>query len=266
MNENSGLRVMSVNLWNTNKPYMIRMTGLSRLINNIRPDVIAFQEVSPSPLGNSSIQLDDIPALSSYHIKYNYADIWKGREEGLAVASKVRPLDSRVVQLPKQAHQFSDDTEPNRIAQVLYMVVHDYPVFVINTHFSFRPTSTLLRKSQGQRIVREIEVLLDANPESRIIVCGDLNCFESDLQSELLSTEYIRNPWRYRSDYTFSSSNRFADSRLFPNRWIDYILTVNMNFRDCLVHSDLKHPVSDHYPISIFVRPSSHVFKGSGCE
>jgi len=119
MNESFGLRVMSVNLWNTNRPYMMRMTGLSKLINNIRPDIIAFQEVSPSPVGNSSIQLDDIPSLSSYHIKYDYADIWKGREEGLAVASKVRPLDSRVVQLPEQPHQFSDDMEPNRIAAAL---------------------------------------------------------------------------------------------------------------------------------------------------
>jgi exonuclease III len=86
------LKVLSLNVWNTNPPVEDRQNRIAEYLSSHAPDVVALQEISPY---HSTLQSDWIATQSGYqHVYYSRNGYWRGREEGLAILTN---LDSSIL-------------------------------------------------------------------------------------------------------------------------------------------------------------------------
>ncbi|MBK7822139.1 MAG: endonuclease/exonuclease/phosphatase family protein [Tessaracoccus sp.] len=131
------LTVMSANLWNLNEPLRDRMGVFSGMVAELRPDVIAMQEVRPFPGSAARLQLELVDALADYHVHYSVGSADDATTEGLAIATRQPVAEARTYRLP------GGGTEPDRVVQYDVRVpTGDGWVGVLNAHPLTRMTAT----------------------------------------------------------------------------------------------------------------------------
>lgn len=195
------LTVISANLWNLNEPLELRMRLFSQVIAELRPDVIAMQEVRPLPGARVRLQLDMVPALAEYHLHYGVATSWDGGAEGLAIATRAAATDVRTYQLPDGEPDF----EPSRAVQYVRIPWGKRWLGVLNTHLAYHPASEPLRLAQVEFVGELARELGDVRPDDALVVCGDLNATpDSAPVSRLLQLAGLDNPWLGLSQIRFS--------------------------------------------------------------
>jgi endonuclease/exonuclease/phosphatase family metal-dependent hydrolase len=255
------INLLSLNMWNIREPFEERMSMLVRFLRHAAPDIVALQEISPTCDGEPQSQMIAIEAgyRDAHYVK---SGDWRGREEGLAVMTRMTSFQSRHITLPTAR----DDMR--RIAQVVRVDIGGTigSLYIVNTHFAFRPSDTLGRLAQAETLIESMrsEYMKHGRP---IILCGDLNDGPESAPVRRLfedSQLHLNDAWLVNGStnlgWTLASSNRWARSELGLDRRIDYVaVSEALTVEECtlvLTGKDGWGPVSDHY--GILARISSY--------
>lgn len=247
MATSTSFTVMSANLWNLNEPLEKRMRTFSDMIADLRPDVIAMQEVRPLPGSVAQLQLDLVPALADYQIHYAVATAWTGGAEGLAIATRRPAAEARAYRLPDGEPDF----EPTRAVQYVRIPWQGGFLGVLNTHLAYHHTSEPLRLKQVAFVGELVADLAATRPGDALVVCGDLNATPDSAPVELLeSLGGLDNPWRElaANRHSYAASNPYVGDDPDQDSWLDYILTRGLGPVTARLLDDWPGgPASDHH-------------------
>lgn len=252
------LSVLTLNLWNINKPLESRLINISRFLLEKKPDIVALQEVSRY---NGQLQCHQIGRIAGYHyIHYSKSGCWFGREEGLAILTRQESIQKKSVQLPMILNDMP------RILQQVKLVRHcnNPEIWIANTHYAYHINANKGRAYQAESTMN---TLINHHLKSnyRLILCGDLNDTPNSPAVNIIFNDKrlrFRDAWleagHTNLGHTFSKDNPWADSKLSPGRRIDYVgvsegidvESCNIVFKGC----DGFPPVSDHYGLLTFLR------------
>lgn len=236
------MKILSINLWNINEPLQARMDILEKYLIAEEPDCICFQEISKV---NKKIQVEDILNKLHYEWSYCLSGFWKGREEGLVIATKTY-------------HKLIENKElpliENDMRRIFMGVELKHPVYgllyIFNTHLAYHITNGNGRISQIKAILKSMSLY---SGKGSVILCGDLN--EDPYQGKLY--DFINNYEGInlkdtcdKKLITFSQNNRYSTKDLWPERKIDYIFysgEINLKSSLVMVEGDEYGCCSDHY-------------------
>ncbi len=256
MNPKIPLSVMSANLWNLNEPLAERMRRLSALVDDARPDVVAMQEVCPLAGTPDRLQVDLAGALAGYHLTYVVSHTWDTGNEGLAIATRTPPVETRSYRLPGGGPDF----EPDRAVQYVRISLGNSWLGVFNTHLAYHHLSEPLRIRQAEFVGDLVGRLAAARPDDGVVVCGDLNATPwSEPVTRLQSLGGLVNPWLdlARTKPSFASANPYNGGDPDSDSWLDYILTRNVATSGMrLIDEWPDGPASDHYFVQLEVGPA----------
>lgn len=248
---------MSANLWNLNEPLEARMRTFSDMVAELRPDVIAMQEVRPTPGSMARLQLDLVPALADYQVHYAVATAWADGAEGLAIATRQSAAETRAYPLPDGEPDF----EPTRAVQYARVPWQGGFLGVLNTHLAYHHTSEPLRLKQVAFVGELVADLAALRPDDALVVCGDLNATPDSAPVKLLeSLGGLQNPWRALAAerFSYAESNPFVDDDPDQDSWLDYILTRGVGrTRPRLVDDWPGGPASDHHFVLLELEPAT---------
>lgn len=236
------MKILSLNLWNINKPLNIRMDVLERYLSVELPDCICFQEISKV---NGRLQIENILSKLHYQFTYCLSGFWKEREEGLVIATR---MQHKLV-----VHEDLPLIE-NDMSRIFMGIELEHPLYglcyIFNTHLAYHITNGAGRMTQIKVI---LDCLLNYVDKGIVILCGDLN--EDPFQGEMYQfiKDYkgnILNDTCDKTLLTFSGKNRFITGDLWPDRKIDYIFyngNINLKSSLVMVDGDGYGCCSDHY-------------------
>lgn len=238
------MKCLSLNLWNINPPVVERMDSLSRYINAEKPDIICFQEVSPF---KGKVQISELLTLAGYRFSYRESGVWKGREEGLAIATTLNISDCGFKIIPN-SYSFND---MQRILQYVVVCYRGNVIQVYNTHLPYHMLSKEGREVHLRYICDVITRRRNNNP---VILCGDFNSFPGEglIEKYILGDLGLTDTWTGKEENSFSSSNRYASPDLWPGRRIDYVFAdrrFNLKAKLCMTDNDGYAICSDHYGV-----------------
>ena len=236
------MKILTLNLWNINEPLIKRMRILKKFLIDVEPDCICFQEISKV---NNTIQIDQILRELNYKYTYCLSGLWKNREEGLVIATK---LPHKLI-LSKKLTLIKNDMERSVMGvEILHSKIGK--VYIFNTHLAYHISNNSGRLEQIKEVLEYIQGYAN---KGVIIFCGDLN--EAPDQGKLYhfieSYEKIKLKDTCDSNLiTFSSKNKYVSNELWPNRKIDYIFyygNINLKSKLVMVEDDEFGCCSDHY-------------------
>ena len=235
------------------------MSILYQYLHSDEPDIIAFQEVS---YYRGMLQVANILDSLQYEFVYNTAHIWKGREEGLIIASKYPIIQKKVIVLPKAPN------DENRIALFVQCKVGEpnSMVTMINTHLTYVINNTEARLQQLRAVLQHASEIVDK--QESVILCGDFNedYKYGGVYDEIInnSRTKFRDTWenQYDKGITFSSYNPYVVAELWPDRRLDYIFYSKGLFSTQSSHLVMNSIVnkticSDHYGILAYIEKES---------
>ena len=200
------LRVLTLNIWNNSGKWPERCARIREELQEIQPDIIAFQEVlapegssataeESGGTGGSGGQLREMLHGLGYEWRFAGAQPFWGKGAaaantlfGNAVASRWPISNAHTIALPHS------DTAPvlagipeRRVALLCAVASPHGPLLVCSTHFNYRPDDARARERQAvalARAVRAAHASLEhsaaapaggAPPRFPPIVCGDFN-------------------------------------------------------------------------------------------
>ncbi|MBI3317630.1 MAG: endonuclease/exonuclease/phosphatase family protein [Candidatus Omnitrophica bacterium] len=232
------MKWLTFNTWGTRGPEHRRKV-LLKALRALEAEILCLQEVTDPSL------LDELSYPTRHHAP----------ESGLAVLSRFPSSAHRLLTYraasPLELH--------GRQALLVELKVESAPLWVVNTHLSWRKEEEAVRTAQAEELLREIRSL-----EGIVLLGGDFNA-EAQRPSVLKILEggfsdlFARlNPGN--PGITWDNGNPFIQSHLvrFPDRRIDYLFISEESFRRispvrCEValrgaDPDGTHP-SDHYGV-----------------
>lgn len=169
------LRALTINLWGLSTPVERRLALAKQQLAQLKPDVIAVQEVQP---WGESTTAHHLVAGLGYHVGFApsltwVADAWgpgtPAGTEGLAIASRWPIAEQRVLRLP--------EAQPLE-ARILLSARLDTPVGAIwfhTTHLHYRLDDGVAREAQVLAIDDALRGLGRGPSDAPQIVCGDFN-------------------------------------------------------------------------------------------
>jgi endonuclease/exonuclease/phosphatase family metal-dependent hydrolase len=165
------VKVMTLNIWNYNEPWHIRLNLIADLIGLHKPDVIGLQEIRYDerydPEKNQAEQIAE--RLTDYRFTFEKAQIDSAdRWEGLAILSKFDIIDSSYIRLSRDM----EDELDKRHQRIVLRAVIDLPV----GQFNFFNTHLSLSDKARKRVIIEVVDFLE-NFESNLpkVIVGDFN-------------------------------------------------------------------------------------------
>jgi endonuclease/exonuclease/phosphatase family metal-dependent hydrolase len=159
------LRFLTLNLWGATPPLSARLGLVREALRELAVDVVALQEVQeiPGELANTAGTLAAAAGLA--HL-FAPTVPWRRGHEGLAILSRF-PIRTHVVrELP---HVLSGE---RRILLSACLAAPAGPLWVHDTHLSYRPQHGLEREAQVLAIA---DALAACSPENPQILMGDFN-------------------------------------------------------------------------------------------
>lgn len=226
------LRVLSLNLWNTDGPWPARARRIGEWIDRLDPDLLAFQEVVRVA---GCDQLDELLAGRGYHTDYVAASpFWKPDREdvkgevGNAVASRWPIRAREELQLPG-----TGDFE-TRTALSVEVTAPFGPVSFTVTHLNWRLDHGWVREQQAQAVC---ELALRHAPKRGFppLLVGDFNAepdateirYVTGLHALEGRSVCLLDAWARAGDgtpgFTWSNTNAWARLEREPDRRIDYV-------------------------------------------
>jgi endonuclease/exonuclease/phosphatase family metal-dependent hydrolase len=225
------------------------MSALIAGINQLKPDIVCFQEVSPHPLLRRLQSEIVAQHCGIAHHVYSCSGCWGERQEGLAILSRHQIARSNRVALP----EFAGDT--TRQILLSELEVESRRILVANTHFAFPLHMTREREIQAHALNAAIKELREQSHVRSVVICADLNDQPgSPAVQAILDGEHGRFDVFGSSEepgHTYSSKNPYVDPTAWPDGRIDYIFADGeLRPADCGIVFDGRHGlgvVSDHF-------------------
>lgn len=215
----------------------IELKRIAEVINNVRPDVVAIQEVDSvthrSGYINETAKLAKLTGLVGYFGKYR--SHYQGGEFGDAILSKYPLVNFKVI----RANTSLDDV-PRAYLFAKLKVNKNYPIYFCDVHLSH-----LIDKQttiQAKELVNYWKKVLHKKP---LIIAGDFNATPNSNAMQVLFKYFnVSNP---AFKPTFSATNTIDK--------IDYILyPKNTNWKVIKFKRICKENASDHCAILSVLR------------
>ncbi len=245
--------VLTLNIWNISEPLEQRMSLLIAGLNELKPDIVCLQEVSPHP-ELSRLQSKIVAQRCGFaHHRFSLTGRWENRDEGLAVLSRYPISTTATVALP----EFPGD----RARQVLLveMEIESHRMLVANTHLAYALHMAEERKAQVLALNRAIGHYRKKLEAQSVVICGDFNdkpdspAIRAMLGDELKRFDAFACCNAGREGHTFTSKNPYVDGRLWPDWRVDYIFgDSELKPIDCRVvfdGNDGLRIASDHFGV-----------------
>ena len=174
-------QITSYNIWNLNPPWTDRLTLIHQQLNNLKSDIIAFQEVRYTHQKNyrttaETHQIDDLaqglkeyqyvyqPAMTYLTNSYDPHSDWT--DEGIAIFSKHPIIESSYIKLSRN---FSDREDEHQ--RLVLRALIEMPIGKVNVFSTHMSLSELARR----RNVIEFWDFVNRYEGAQIIL-GDFNC------------------------------------------------------------------------------------------
>ena len=222
------LRVLTWNLWWRFGPWERRRPAIAATLAELRPDVVALQEVWGEPGGTNLAA--ELGAELGYEHAYAFRLSLDGVDFGNAVLSRWPITSSMATDLP--APPDADELRLMLRADV------DGPrgrFQVFSTHLNWRFDHSAVRQEQVRTIA---EAVAAARPRTfPPVLCGDFNAVPDSDEVRMLTGRaagpvdglVFHDAWEVAGDGgpgpTWSNANPYAALDLEPDRRIDYVLT-----------------------------------------
>lgn len=159
------LRFLTLNFWGENGPWQERLALVARELGNLKPDVIAMQEVR-QVAGRIPNQAETLAGPLGFSHVFAPSTHWGGGDEGLAIISRFPITAHEVRRLPH-----STETE-GRIVLSAAVDGDSGPFWVHTTHMSFRENEGRMREDQVLMLDETVVAHKNDNPQ---ILMGDFN-------------------------------------------------------------------------------------------
>jgi endonuclease/exonuclease/phosphatase family metal-dependent hydrolase len=234
------LRVLTLNLWHNNGPYPQRRAVIRSWVEQLAPDLIAFQEVLRGPAFD---QAGELLAGLGYEVDFVRAvPFWNDAtlDFGNAVASRWPIVDREAIVLPDAGD------EERRSALSVTVQAPFGAVGLTATHLNWKPFHGYARERQvvavcdlararRPRVPRDDGATTDGFPA---IICGDFNAEPESTEIRYVKGLHaldgrsvaFRDAWAVAGDggpgITWSNANHFARPALQLDRRIDYIFVA----------------------------------------
>ncbi len=231
------LRVVTLNIWNTQGPWPERLRLIRSELQELRPDIVGLQEVlhlDQAPPGT----VDQAQAIADGLGYYTaFASAWHiggGLQFGNALLSRWPIVEPQNFLLPCEP----DDETRALLHGVIESPYGRLPVFV--THLSWKLHQSDVRQQQVAHIVQRVRELAPIEHDGQDgalppIVMGDFNAEpESDeirylrgFNARLGRSVYFADAFAVAGDgspgYTYARDNAYALRAREPTRRLDYI-------------------------------------------
>jgi len=165
------IKVMTLNIWNYDEPWYIRLNLIANLIEFHKPDVIGLQEIRYDERYNSRRNQAEqiVEKLTGYRFIFEKAQVdGTAKWEGLAILSKFDILDSSCIQLSRDM----EDEVDKRHQRIVLRALIDLPVGqfnFFNTHLS------LSDKDRKRTIIEVVDFLENFKSNLPKVIAGDFN-------------------------------------------------------------------------------------------
>lgn len=221
------VRVMSYNVRNGHGIDGVKdIKRCADVINEVRPDVIAVQELDSMSRRNKKYVLGELAGLTGYNDYYHRTIPYKGGAYGIGILTRKKALSVDFYPLPCRR-------EPRGL-----LVVELKKYYLLCTHLSLNEEDRVT--SVG--IIRDIVSKLD----KPAFIAGDMNARPTS-KPMMAFKEYAK---------VLNDENKFTIPSNKPRACIDYILGVNGTFKvlkDCVCYDTYA---SDHLPLYVDVKIS----------
>ena len=219
------IRVMTLNIWNSQGPYDKRMPLIIEGLQEIQPDIIGLQEVLDKSDTNPN-QAELIAKELEYQYVYQGATRHTPGLEGVAIVSKYPILESDSIVLPHATEE---------LTRVLLRARIETPVTKLDfytTHLNWKLDEGYIREEQVLAIQHYVKKYNDGLP---VIMSGDFNAKPESAEIRFLTgnqslkgeSAYYQDAWymthRHEDGYSWSYKNAYTRPWLEPDRRIDYI-------------------------------------------
>src|SRR5215213_654791 len=221
------LRVLTWNLWWRFGPWERRRPAIAATLADLRPDVVALQEVWGEPGGTNLAA--ELAAELGYHHAYGGRLSLDGVDFGNAVLSRWPITSSAPTALPAPP-----DADEQRLVLRADVDGPRGPLQVFSTHLNWRFDHSAVRQQQVRAIA---EVVAGARPRTYPpVLCGDFNAVPDSDEIRMLTGRaagpveglVFHDAWEAAGDggpgHTWSNANPYAVLDLEPDRRIDYVL------------------------------------------
>jgi endonuclease/exonuclease/phosphatase family metal-dependent hydrolase len=221
------LRVLTLNIWNTDGPWADRLPRIREWIARLEPDVIGLQEVVRGP------DIDQLTALAPAGFATAYAraiDFWRDPRAGFGNAV----LSRWPIRAQESAPLPDAGDEERRVVLATTIDAPFGPLTVLCTHLNWRLHHGWVREKQV-RALGEILLRRRAREGFPPLLLGDFNAepdsteirYVKGLHSLEGRSLYLRDAWGEAGDggrgITWSNRNPHARTALEPDRRIDYV-------------------------------------------
>jgi endonuclease/exonuclease/phosphatase family metal-dependent hydrolase len=217
------LTVLTLNIWGEHR-WDERKLALVDWLNELRPDVVALQEVVRSP---DLCQASWLAEQAGMEAVYSAASVRSGRDFGNAVLSRWPIAGSRSLTLTAGG----EDAE-TRGALTVDVRASGRMVSFTSTHLAFLFNQGWVREVQVQELA---EFVGSGSGEFPVLLCGDFNArpestevrFVKGLHAfdgrsfQLFDAFEAAHPGEL--GFTWSNTNPYAAQNRTPNQRIDYV-------------------------------------------
>lgn len=228
------MRLLTINLWNEQGPWLRRLELLAERLTELAPDVVCLQEVRERAgagedpgVPNQARWLAE-HAAESWHHAVAGAQPWGGGVEGLGLLSRWPIERQEVCRLPSRGRN-------QRLCLAASISVEGRSIWVATTHLAYRLRDGALREQQVEAADAFLQRL--RRPGQTTVLAGDFNAVaESDEIRFLLGQHSLTGRRTYWQDAwscchpgqagpTWCASNPYTESLgWFPrDRRLDYI-------------------------------------------
>ncbi|MDJ0866076.1 MAG: endonuclease/exonuclease/phosphatase family protein [Myxococcota bacterium] len=211
------LSILTLNLWHDSPPWRERMELARRWIEDLAPDVVAFQEVLR---GEAECQARDLVGNLGYAVAFGpvvrfwkRSDLWYGN----AVASRWPIVEENVLELP------NGDSRQRRGAISVRIETPWGPLPVVATHLNH--CSAEVRAIQADALLAHLDGL-DRSDTLPPLLLGDLNAKPDSPELAGLRGR-LRDSFAETGEgagHTWSERNSQARVACPPGERIDYVL------------------------------------------
>ena len=250
--KNGTLRVVTLNLWNTQGPIEGRMRHLCRKLPTLTPDVVLLQEVRRSK------QIDQAAALAECidaQIVFDAVDAHSpGGPVGNAILSRLPVRGHDAAELPSPAG------DPRRVLCASIETPRGR-MAVGTTHLSWELDAAIVRERQA---VAADRFMRDFPSELPRVMGGDFNCAPDAEVVRFLtgrcSLEGQATYWRdsfarrhpHADGWTWARRNPFVARHIEPDRRIDFVFVACPHEDGCGTVADARVTLDEPDEAGVF--------------
>jgi endonuclease/exonuclease/phosphatase family metal-dependent hydrolase len=184
----NALRVMSYNIHHANppsRPGLIDLDTIAGVINKLKPDLVALQEVDVNTgRSGGKDQAKILAEKTGMQVYFAKAIDHDGGDYGVAILSRLPISDFKTYALPRVQ---GSHAEPRVLAMVKVQVANNKSIFFACTHLDAeRPDSN--RIVQAKEIARILQ-----GQDLPVILAGDINAEAGTAVVDILDRAFLRS-------------------------------------------------------------------------